>query len=347
MLTGAAGVVGSELLRRLARCASAPHIIALCRKSKPDAAVETVWGDVRRPNLGLEPETCRDLQPRVTQIIHCAADTRFGLPLEAAREANARGAEHVLEFARGCRRLKKLAHLSTVYVAGDRTGPIPEEFAPPPHFFNTYQQSKHEAEELVERAARELPVMLFRLSSLAGDSATGRIRRFNYVHHLIRLLPRNLLRMAPGDPAAPLDLIPTDYAADALVHIFQRRFTPGMVCQVCAGAEESLSLGEMMQLTLDAYTAHPAGRRYLPIQVPEFVPLAEYERYAREQQEQGGALLRQVLRGLGYFLPHLALRQEFLNVNTRRALEGSGIQLPPVAEYFPKVVAYCLESSRS
>ncbi len=348
LLTGATGVVGGELLLRFAARPSAPRIIALCRKSLPEAPAEVVWGDIRQPRLGLEPETYRRLQARVTQIIHCAADTRFGLPLDAARETNTRGAERVLEFARGCRRIEKLAHISTVYVAGNRTGAIAEEFAPaPPRFFNTYQQSKHEAEELVERAARELPVMLFRLSSLAGDSSTGQIRRFNYVHQLIRLLPRNLLAKAPGDPSSPLDLIPTDYAGAALPYIFQRRFTPGLVCQICAGPEASLTLQEMVRTTVEAYAAHPAGRRYLPIQAPKFVPLEEYERYAREQQQHGSALLRQVLRGLGHFLPHLALRQHFANANTRRLLEGSGIHLPPVAEYFPKVVAYCLEISRS
>jgi len=348
LLTGATGVVGGELLRRFDSRAAAPRIIALCRKSQPETPAEVVWGDIRQPHLGLEPETYRRLQARVTQIIHCAADTRFGLPLDAAREVNTRGTERMLEFARGCRTIEKLAHISTVYVAGNRTGAIPEEFAPaPPRFFNSYQQSKYEAEELVERAARELPVMLFRLSSLAGDSSTGRIRHFNYVHQLIRLLPRNLLAKAPGDPSAPLDLIPTDYAAAALAHIFQRRFTLRMVCQICAGPQESLTLQEMMRLVVEAYAAHPAGRRYLPIRAPEFVSLEEYERYAREQQQRGNALLRQVLRGLGHFLPHLALRQQFANSNTRRLLEGSGIRLPPVAEYFPKVVAYCLESSRS
>ncbi len=317
--------------------------------------MEKVWGDIRLPYLGLEPVTHRRLQRQVTQIIHCGADTRFGLTLEAAHAVNTVGTRRVLEFARGCRRLEKFAHLSTVYVAGNRTGAILEGFAPPPsRFFNTYQQSKYEAEELLERAARELPVMVFRLSSIAGDSATGAIRRFNYVHQLIRLLPRNLLPVAPGDPTTPIDLIPTDYAADAVFYIFQNRFAPGTVCQICAGPDQSLSLSRMLQLTLDTFAAHPAGQRYLPIQVPQFVTLEEYERYAQEaaaataaNQGRGNELLGQVLRGLSYFLPHLALRQEFQNAHTRRALEGSGITLPPVAEYFPKVVAYCLATSRS
>ncbi len=340
LLTGASGLVGGELLRRFVAQASPPRLLALHRQGRPGGPAEAVAGDLRLPGLGIPPEACRRLQQEVTDIIHCAADTRFGLELEAAREVNTRGTARVLEFAGGCTRLQRLAHLSTVYVAGDRTGAIAEEFGPPPaRFFNTYQQSKYEAEDLVNRAAGELPVMVIRLSSLAGDSASGLVRRFNYVHQLLRLLPRNVLPVAPGDLDAPMDLIPTDYAADAVFHIFTRRFRPGITCQVCAGPEQSLSLRDLLRLTLDALER--------PVPLPKFVALPEYERWAEEQAGRGSALLRQVLAAVGHFLPHLALRQEFQNQNARAALEGSRLSLPAVSDYFPKVVRYCLASSRS
>ena len=77
---------------------------------------------------------------------------------------NTVGTHNLLTFARSCRRLEKLAHISTVYVVGRSTGYFDE--APLRHdngFCNTYQWSKYEAEELVVQAMRDLPAAIFRL----------------------------------------------------------------------------------------------------------------------------------------------------------------------------------------
>lgn len=124
-------------------------------------------------------------------------------------------------------------------------------------FCNTYQQSKYEAEQVV--LASGLPAAVFRLSSILGDSRTGEIRRFTYVHQLIRLLPRNVLPVAPCDPEAPLDLIPTEWARVlgyflphlGLYQAFERNADLGApppvreyyrkVVRYCLGARASLS----------------------------------------------------------------------------------------------------------
>ena len=150
-LTGVTGLVGSELLGPLLDAMPDRRVILLVRDPRKipprghDARVTAVEGDLARPDLGLQPATLRRIGKEVTEIIHCAADTRFRLPLEQARATNTHGTANLLKVARSCRRLEKFAHVSTAYVAGRRTGHIAEEvLGEHSGFINTYQQSKYE-----------------------------------------------------------------------------------------------------------------------------------------------------------------------------------------------------------
>jgi nucleoside-diphosphate-sugar epimerase len=339
LLTGATGLVGSELLYRL--LTTRPDCIILAptrsaaRVSAPpqDPRVRWLQCDLADPHFD-------GWEDRVEQIIHCAAETRFGLPLEKARSGNVSITQAVLNLARRCGNLRRFSYISTVYVAGRSTGRLPE--LPATHesgFCNTYQQSKYEAEALVVAAMAEIPAAIYRLSSIVSDSR-GAVRQFNYVHQLLRLFPKNFLPVAPIDPHAPVDLICTDWLAPALLHLIEKQFTPGKIFQVCAGPEASLTAGEMIDLNLAAFTA--AG--YTDLRVPKFVSLAEYDEEVIQMRKKGDRLLNEVLRIIGYSLPHLGLHQAFDNQNTTAGLAGSDIEPPPIRDYYTKVVEYCIRT---
>ncbi len=350
LLTGATGLVGSELLPLLLTTKPHRQLVSLTRsnpsrKVSQHPRVSSLEGDLTLPCLGLNPWALSELQRGLTEIIHCAAETRFGVPLEQARATNTQGTQNLLNLARGCLRLEKFAHLSTVYIVGRSAGRFPE--SPVCHgngFSNTYQQSKYEAEELVVKSMREIPAAIFRLSSVIGDSTTGRVRQFNYVHQLLKLFPRNVLPVAPGDPNALIDLIPTDWAIPALAYLFEWGFVPGKVYHLCAGSERSLTLREMIDLTVSIFEGHPIGRTWAPIRVPELVSLSQYQAFVETCRREGDKLLNELLRTLGYFLPHLGIFQAFENRNAMDALAPSGLQLPATREYYGKVVQYCLET---
>jgi nucleoside-diphosphate-sugar epimerase len=352
LLTGATGLVGSEVLHHLVATRPNRQIIVLARQrhkiSRLDlhARVIPLQGDLTQPHLGLDDACFADLQRSVTEIMHCAADTRFGQPLEQARMTNREGTRNLLALASCCRKLTKFAYVSTVFVAGRSTGLMGE--APLRHhsgFCNTYQQAKYEAEGLVFESMPDIPAAVFRLSSIIGDSTTGQVRQFNYIHQLLRVFPRSVLPIAPGEPTAPIDLIPSDWAGAALAYLFDASFVPGRVYHVCAGPDASLTVGQIIDWTLELFESHPRARRWLPIRLPKLVSLAQYEAYVERSRGGDDILLKELLRVLGFFLPHLGMFQAFDNTQTRESLAASHLQLPNIRDYYSKVVHYCLETN--
>src|SRR5260370_20240137 len=164
LLTGATGLVGRLLAERLRNSRPDLRLLLLTRCRNRIApqlvgrGVEILEGDITLPGLGLDREQLRRLEADVTEVIHCAADTRFGLPLETARASNVTGTATLLEIARQCRRLEKFAHVSTVYVAGRTAGRIQAVY--PGHdnrYGNSEQQSEHEAGKGAVGIASGLP----------------------------------------------------------------------------------------------------------------------------------------------------------------------------------------------
>jgi nucleoside-diphosphate-sugar epimerase len=167
LLTGGTGFLGKVIVERLLRCAPDIERIYLLirtqveREGAPVSAaarfetevltsgafaalaraygdrwpafardkIVPIAGDVSQPRLGLEDSAHAALASRVDIIINGAASVTFDAPLDEAFRNNTRSTERVAEFARSCRSAI-LVHVSTAYVAGQRTGRIPEEALP-------------------------------------------------------------------------------------------------------------------------------------------------------------------------------------------------------------------------
>ena len=140
----------------------------------------------RCPHLGLDEATYSGLAGRVTHIIHSAADLRVDAPIDELRKTNVQGTANVLELARAVQRdhgLERYAHVSTAYVAGGRSGAIPEaDLTEEYGFSNAYELSKYEGERLVQAAKSELPISVFRPGMIVG--ARGH-RRDPDLQHLL------------------------------------------------------------------------------------------------------------------------------------------------------------------
>jgi nucleoside-diphosphate-sugar epimerase len=337
LVTGAAGLVGSDVAGRVLADGSFARVLALVRRppdGAPPPGVRVLVGDVRAPGLGLDADAAAGLRD-VTHVLHAAADTRFGRPLDEARRTNVDGTRHALDVAARCPRLEAFLHASTVHVAGLAEGPVPEApIEEPPLFANTYQRSKHEAEALVRRRWGSLPASIARLTTAIGDSRTGEARRLNHVHGLVRLLPLRLSDVAAYDPEARVDVLATDATADAVAALLGRAFRPGEVFHVCAGARAP-TIAALHEEIRRAY-----AERGVDVAIPQRVPIAVYRARLAALRAEGHAGAVRILEGLERFLPHLRVRQRFEDERTTKALSGLVGTYPPPLETFGKVVRW-------
>jgi nucleoside-diphosphate-sugar epimerase len=343
LVSGGTGTLGRELVARFARSGAA--VVVLSRRSS--TRMRTVIGDVRSgPTLGMAPAECAALRECVTDVVHCAADTTFNRPLDDARATNVDGTRAVLAFANECPRLERIACFSTVYVAGRTSGCFGEDdLGGADGFVNSYEQSKAEMEEVVRQAMTELPVAMYRLSTIIGDSRSGAVTGLNAIHHALRLLYQGLAPMVPGPETALVDLIPVDFAADAAYHLFERAFSPGATYHLCAGASHSPTLGRLLDATMSAFERYRPAWRKRSIARPALVDLDTYELFVRSVEEAGNEVLLQATRAVQSFAYQLAYPKAFVARRADEALALASIQAPPVLDYYENVVRWCIETN--
>jgi long-chain acyl-CoA synthetase len=243
LLTGANGFLGTQIALRLLKDPE-NNIVALVRAENDekaaqrlkrawwdwpelsgaiDSRVEVLKGDLTLASLGFTRQKYYELEKRLTHIIHTAADMRLGGPIEELRKINVKGVANLLRFARDCKKhngLTRFSHVSTAYVAGARTGEVPEDSLSDEFGFSSpYELSKFEGEKLVQEAKKNLPISVFRPGMVVGDSKTGEIKNFNTLYFPLKLFFKGQMRIFPVKPSLKVNLIPVDYVADCVVKL--------------------------------------------------------------------------------------------------------------------------------
>jgi nucleoside-diphosphate-sugar epimerase len=252
----------------------------------------------------------------------------------------------VLEFAATCAQLEAIACTSTAYVAGRREGVILEdETSADAERVNSYEQSKHEMEDVARQFMRTLPVSLFRLSTIMGRSDTGEVTGFNAIHQALRLFYQGLAPMVPGTLAAPVDMITLDFAARALEQLVMHAFEPGRTYHLCAGATHSWTLDELLDRTIAVFERVRPAWRKRRVERPAVVDEATYALFLRSVEESGNAVLRQATRAVQAFAWQLAHPKTFDTTHARAALLGTDIAPTHPRAFFERVVAYCVETN--
>jgi nucleoside-diphosphate-sugar epimerase len=348
LLTGATGMVGQALGPLLARRDDVSGIFALTHKTEYQGSpekVKPVSGDITAgPDLGLAREAGREILDRITIVVHAAADTRFSAPLQEAHAVNLEGTENVLEFASHCPRLEAFVALSTVHVAGRRTGLIREEdLHHASGFVNSYEQSKYEAELLLRERMYELPISVLRLSTVLGASTSGQVARLAAIHHALRLYYSSLAPMIPGTLDSPVDLIAADYAAAAVEHLATGGFQAGRTFHICGG-EDVLTIACMLALARETFFRYRPSWRKRAIEMPAIVDLPTFELFARSVEEVGDNILRSSVAIIKHFVPQLAYPKTYGDAACTRSLQAVGLLKPRVVEFYPKVVRWLVET---
>src|SRR2546423_12603836 len=85
--------------------------------------VAVVGGDIAEVNLGFSEEEAGALASNIDVIINSAGNVTFNPTLESALRTNVVGTQNVIAFAKRMKR-PALVHVSTCFVAGNRSGPV-------------------------------------------------------------------------------------------------------------------------------------------------------------------------------------------------------------------------------
>jgi len=297
-------------------------------KNKADIARVTAYnGDITKDNLGLDQDTWRELTTKIDTIFHSAASIQFDLPLEQARGINKKGTESMLKLANDCHKngvLIQHNHISTAYVAGKTPFFKETDLNIGQDFNNTYEQTKNEAEQLVNEYIKNgLPVMIFRPSIVSGDNVTGEVAENSITTDFMKLLSLYKLEDYLCDETSSLNIVSVDYVINALLHISANPENLGKTFNLNNDENTILSnlLGNFASL--------------LGVEMPKLVPFAE--------RDKASTKTRIALRPLlGYY----EIGHTFDNSQTRKAIEGSGLRSTPIDyDFLSRVVAYCRKNN--
>jgi nucleoside-diphosphate-sugar epimerase len=184
---------------------------------------EIIEGDITQPGLGIDTEKNHYLQSSVTHVFHLAAIYDLAVPKEVAFLVNVKGTRYVNEWVKLLRNIKRYTYFSTGYVAGKREGILYEnELIRPQAFKNFYEETKYEAEVLVESLKGEVPVTIIRPGIVKGHSKTGETIKFDGPYFIMNFIDRLsflpfLPRLGKGDTV--VNLVPVDYIIEATTYL--------------------------------------------------------------------------------------------------------------------------------
>jgi thioester reductase-like protein len=233
LVTGFPAFTARRLARKIVEGDGKTRVLLLVReKFKPSALafvaqlaparrkrIEVLIGDVCDMDLGLASDEFKRVTAETTVIQHAAGIYYLGVSKEQTFRVNVEGTRRAVELAAECQRLRRFCHWSTAHVAGTRKGVIlEEELDCGQSFFNPYEESKFQAEKLVQEASRRLPVTIFRPAIIVGDSQSGEIDKFDGPYYLLVLIVSSKLDVSlplPGRGSAPLYVTPIDFVVDA------------------------------------------------------------------------------------------------------------------------------------
>jgi long-chain acyl-CoA synthetase len=296
--------------------------------------VEAVCGDLTAPGLGLGTKRER-IAEDVGEIIHGAASVAFDLSLAESRAINVEGTRRVLELAAACASrgagLRRLTYVSTAYVAGDRRGwALETELDLGQRFRNGYEQSKHEAESLVDGLRERLPITVVRPSIVVGERGTGWTASFNVIYGPLRAFAAGTYPVIPGRRGAVLDVVTVDHLADAILALTASPAAAGGTFHI-VGGEHATTLGELTRL---------AARRF-DRPKPRLVPPRIYRAVLHPVMlRRGDPQTRRRLERSEVYFPYFSLALRFNDRDARALLDPLGIRATPIVEYFDALIDF-------
>ena len=362
LLTGTTGFLGGALLRELTLSGRYDRISVLVRADKKkgsrpadrvDALIEDLFsplerdqarsiimpqaGDFSSSGLGLEPLQRMRLSETLTEILHAGASTKFTAPLDELRATNVEGARQLLELACEARArgpFRCYHHVSTAFVAGQGREPAREtDRCRGQGFANPYEQTKLEAELLIDESRGECPVQVYRPSIIVGHSRSGYTPHFRVLYWPIRILAGGRMPLVPCVPTARLDVVPVDFVVAGILALMDRPGEPGGTFHLTAGLGREVVLRDLLRSACLHFGLRP--RPTVPFwfyRALKYSPL----RYALPAEFWQNA--KRARPYLDYLLGRSA---PFDQTATGLLLQAAGVESPRFDRYQDAIFEYC------
>jgi NAD(P)-dependent dehydrogenase (short-subunit alcohol dehydrogenase family) len=353
-VTGATGFIGRHLVEQLLERDGTVYVLVReGSRGKVDALVQRlgaeegrivpVAGDLSQPRLGVEGADLPD-DVRIDHFFHLAAVYDIEADEATAQRANVEGTRNAIDFANS-RDVGRFHHVSSIAVAGNYRGVFQEDMLDEgqklPHH---YHRTKHESEAMVRRDVKA-KTLVYRPGIVVGHSQTGEMDKVDgpyYVFGLIKKLRGALPAWMPlaGPEGGKITIVPVDFVARAIDHIghLADEELPGDTFHLVD--PDPMTVGEAVNVFAKAAHAPQLAMRVdenltgvIPGPVKAGIMALPTVKKIRNQ----------VYSDLG--IPPEAMevrdfRCTFDARDTRRALEGTDIVVPPLDTYAGKLWDY-------
>ncbi|MET0442842.1 MAG: SDR family oxidoreductase, partial [Casimicrobiaceae bacterium] len=352
-VTGATGFIGQFLVRNLLKRGEPIYVLVrkgsmkkldAQRASWGDAGKEVipVVGDLGKPKLGVSDADIRKLKGKIDHLFHLAAIYDLKATPEAQKEANVLGTRHAVQFAQainvGC-----FEHVSSIAAAGLYDGVFREDmFEEAEDLDHPYFKTKHDSEAVVRDECKR-PYRIYRPGFVVGDSKTGYTDKVDGPYYFFKLLQRIRDAVPPWFPmigieGGRINIVPVDFVANALDYIAHKKGLDGKTFHLTD--PEPHRIGEALNIFARAGHA-PQMTMRLNARMFGFIPAPVL--YGIGSLAPVKRMVRAVLVDLG--IPKDVF--QFINWPTRydnreaaKALKGSGIEVPELETYAPKLWDY-------
>ena len=374
LLTGATGFIGSEFLRRLLTWDPDCQVILLLRKQTLKMAnrflselfprkpaiykrIRLFQADMTKANLDLDSESCQYITQNITDIVHFAAAVQFNLSLTEARKINLEPTKNLYQLAYKAKQadvFRFFHYISTFAVGRPAENETLVKEIPPSldtHFQNTYEQTKAEAELFLLSKSNEIPIGIYRMSIVCGDSRTGWTLKFDNLYFLIRVFISRLshiMKSIPLPKDSSIDIVTIDYVCDALYvlimkSILTEKTNNSKIYHITAG-KNALPLATILKATFQYLQKElkPSKSFHIPpIQLIDRLSLSEIE----TELEKYGITKQTMIKNLLKLVPYLLENYLYDNTNLLNALKGTTIKPRLLHQHLEPILGYCIKSN--
>jgi thioester reductase-like protein len=183
--------------------------------------IEIVLGDLTDAKFGLDDAAYKKLAHQTSSIIHCAASLNRKSN-KACFNVNLRGTLEILKLARAAQDhhgLRRFSDVSTVAVTGEcEHTTIHEDEAVnwDKSDWDPYSRTKKFCEHMVHELLPDVPVTVFRPSTVLGDSRFPETTQFDMVRAFVFFAKLPVLPLSPG---WRMDFVPADYVGAGIVDV--------------------------------------------------------------------------------------------------------------------------------